>query len=337
MNDHTLKRIQFQLDYLKDHRDSLVIDTDTHPTDLNILSGAILERYQATSNYYHGRPISTEELILEMDLAGVDMALSWQNPAAITYTTDLQENFELLLRANKYIFESAEKYPQRIIAAGWTDPKALGLENALKLVDICTQEFGFFIVKMNPAQNSYPIDSDEVMLLVDKIVGLKAIPAFHYGGDTPYTPPEGLAKVASRHPQHPIIAVHMGGGGSHYVHGEEQYLKTRELGLKYPNIVFPISAKRDAHIESDLITYQLAGEPFSRNLFCASDAPYGRMTWNYGGYQRMFESLMNSKHPDKRIQENVGFFTEESAQNYKGRNFVDFTLKYYSEFLDNLT
>jgi predicted TIM-barrel fold metal-dependent hydrolase len=130
------------------------------------------------------------------------------------YGSDLQVNFEVRAAANQYVAKSADSYPNRIIPAGWTDPKALGLEGALKLAETCVQELGFPLVKMNPAQNAFPIDSPEVMTVLDRIVELGAVPAFHFGADTIYTPATGLQKVAQRHPDHPLVAVHMGGGGA---------------------------------------------------------------------------------------------------------------------------
>ncbi len=334
MNKETLHRIEKQLDFLERNKNHLTIDADTHLTDLSQLEGDILTKYRSSPNYYHGRPISAEDLLREMKMAQVDMSLIWQNPAATVYTDDQVQNFTNLLAANTYIYESAQAYPEKFIPAGWTDPKALGVEKALKMVAICLQELGFFIVKMNPAQNAYPLDSEEVVVVVDKIISLGGVPAFHYGADTPYTTPEGLEKLAKRYPDQCLMAVHMGGGGAGYVEAEEHYLKTRKLGLEYPNLFFPLSAKRDTHIESDLITYQLAGKPYKHNMACASDAPYGRQTWNFGGYRAMLRSLMDEEnHVDKRIRKNTALFNEEMIQNFMGRNFAEFTIKGYKKFL----
>lgn len=335
MKKEIIDKIGVLLDFLKNNKDKLVIDTDTHVTDLKALTGTIKAKYLSTPNYYQGRPISTQELLTEMNMAGVDMSLIWQNPASICYGEDLDANFKMLLEANRHILNSFLAHPTRFIPAGWTDPKALGLSNAIRLIKILMNEFGFFIVKMNPAQNAYPMYSDMVIECVNEIVSLGGVPAFHYGADTPYTPPEDLEKIAALHPQIPVIAVHMGGGGAGYIEGEETYLKTRELGLRMPNIKFILSAKRDTHIESDLITYQLAGAPFKNNIFCASDAPYGRQTWNFGGYDRMFRSLMNGiRHTDKRLHENPTLFSEQDVNNYLGGNFAQFVVEWYGRFLD---
>lgn len=330
-------RIIAQKNYLEKNRNKLVIDADTHATDTLNMHPELRKQLRAEENYYHGRPVSAEDLITEMDMAGVDMALIWQNPAATLYGFDQTMNFLALLEANRYIYEVSLLHPKRFIPAGWTDPKALGSDLAKKLVSICVEEFGFAIVKMNPAQNAFPIDSDLVTDVLDHIVRLGAIPAFHFGADTEYTPAEGLGILARRNPNHPIIGIHMGGGGASYPGAEELYQKARRLGLEHPNIRYVLSAKRDTHIESDLITYTLAGEPFCKNIFCASDAPYGRMTWNFGGYRAMFASLVNGeKHTDSRVRNNSALFTEAIVQQYMGGNFAGFMIDAYNRLLNDL-
>ncbi|MBS0001161.1 MAG: amidohydrolase family protein [Cyclobacteriaceae bacterium] len=330
MENSTLERMNIQLDFLKRNRNNLVIDADTHITELENLPPDLLEKYRQSRNYYHGKPISAEDLLAEMEMAGVDMSLVWQNPAVTPYEKDKEVNFQQLLKANRYIAEMAGKYPEKLIPAGWTDPRALGLEKALELTEYCIQELGFPIVKMNPAQNAYPIDSDEVIGVVEKIQEHKAMAAFHYGADTLYTPAEGLEKIAKSFPETRIIGVHMGGGGAGYLEGEALYLKTREMGLTNKNLFFIQSAKRDTHIESDFITYTLAGEPHNRQIACASDAPYGRQTWNFGGYRLMFASLVNAEHhTDSRVRENPELFNTDMIKNYMGRKFEELVIGGY--------
>ncbi len=325
MNPTTIEAITRLAIQLETQAEALVIDADTHVTDPASLAGTTRERFETTQNYYHGRPISAEDLVRELDMAEVDMALIWQNPAATPYIGDPESNTQALWAANRYVKQSAERYPDRLIPAGWVDPRACGGDNALAMVRSLIVDYGFFVVKMNPAQNQYPIDSPEVLALVDAIVELGAVPAFHFGADTEFTPAEGLRQVAARHPGHPLLAVHMGGGGAGYVAAESLYAAARRLGLECPDIHYVLSAKRETHIESDLVTYQMAGEPFCHHLFCASDAPYGRIAWNFGGFRAMFRSLADgARHTDPRMQEHPGLFPPEAVQNYLGGNFARF-------------
>lgn len=301
-----------------------VIDADTHITDVDAARPAIRERYFASAEYFHGRPNSAEDLLCELDLSGVDMALSWQDPGSTAYGEDQDANAEALLQANRYVFESARRHPARIVPAGWTDPQACGVRNAVRIAESCVREFGFFIVKMNPAQNAYPIDSAAVQAVVDRIVDLGAVPAFHFGADSPFTPAAGLERHLLRHPGHPFIGVHMGGGGASYEGGEQLAQEARRLGLTYPQLRYILSTKRDTHMETDLLLYQRAGPPFSENLFCASDAPYGRVSWNFGGFRQMLRTL-EIRNPD--------VFTPEVSANFLGRNFARFAVEGFERLL----
>ncbi len=329
------KKISDLISYLETNRGMLVIDADTHASDTENLHPSIAGRFKSAPDYYHGKPASAEDLLQEMEMASVDMSLIWQNPAATWYSENENENYDSLLAANRYILDATVKYPENFIGAGWTDPRALGIEKALSLVDTCIQDFGFLVIKLNPAQNGFLIDSEPVFTILDRIIEMGGIPALHYGADTPYTPAEGLSRLAERYPDQAIIAVHMGGGGAGNRQAEEQYHKSREIGLRHPNIRFILSTRRDTHTESDLIAYQLAGEPFSRNLFCASDAPYGRMTWNFGGYRWMILSLMDHEsHTDERVRQSPGLFNEEDMRNYLGANFAEFIIDGYKKLLN---
>ena len=180
---------------------------------------------------------------------------------------------------------------------------------------------------MNPAQNAYPIDSDMVLEVVDAIVAHGAVPAFHFGADTKYTPASGFERVARRHPDHPIIGVHMGGGGGHFVESDPLYLDARQVGLRCPNIFYVLSAKRDTHIESALISYRAAGAPFSRNMAVASDAPYGRVAWNFGGFRGLFASMRDgTAHTDPRLRDNPDLMNAEAVQDFMGRNIADLVI-----------
>ncbi|MBM3759885.1 MAG: hypothetical protein FJW36_06520 [Acidobacteria bacterium] len=304
MQPHVLSLLEF----LDQNQNRSVIDADTHITN------TVRYPHRQTPHYYHGRSLSAEDLISEMDRANVTLANTWQNPAATTYTEDPLFNYEALLEANAYVWRSAKAYPRRLIASGWTDPKACGVDNARRIVDQCIHKFDFLIVKLNPAQNRYPIDSPEVIAVVDHIVAAGGIPAFHFGADTPFTPASGLETIALRHPTTKILAVHMGGGGASYLEAEDQYHASRELGLRCKNIHYVLSALRDTHIESNLKAHYPHD---SHRVFCASDAPYGRISWNFGGFRAMFDTL---PFDQQTIQGHLGsFFAQFILDGYRNR------------------
>lgn len=316
-------QIARRIDFLSEHAHSIVIDGDVHPSDRAALPDAVRERIDADPDYYHGKPLLSEQLLAKMDIAGIDMALCWQNPAVLSYGDDLEANGALLTASNERIAALARRYPERVIPGGWTDPKALGTARAIELARHCVEDLAMPVVKMNPAQNQYPIDDQMVADVVDAIVELGAIPAFHFGSDTPFTPPAGLGRIAKRHPHHPVIGVHMGGGGGHFVEAEPTYQAARALGLAHPNIFYILSAIRDEHIESALIAYAAAGEPFSLNLAVGSDAPYSDMTWNFGAFRALFKSLANGKaHGDRRLAASPDLFDKATVSRFMGGNFA---------------
>ncbi|MEM9107886.1 MAG: amidohydrolase family protein [Pseudomonadota bacterium] len=326
LTEYARRVVERRLLHLQQVRDTVTIDADTHPTD-PVAARSVWGDRMDDPNYFHGKPISGEQLLAEMDLADVDMSVSWSNPSCIPYGDDQEKNHEMLFAANAYISDLAKRHPDRIIPAGWVDPKATGISNAIKQVQTCVAEWGFPIVKMNPAQNAYPIDSEIVIEVVDAIVAEGAVPAFHFGSDTKYTPASGFQRIAQRHPEHPIIGVHMGGGGGHFVESDALYLEARALGLLCPNIFYVLSAKRDAHIDSALVSYRAAGEPFSRNIGVASDAPYGRIAWNFGGFRGLFAAMRDgAKHTDPRLRNNPDLMNADAVQDFMGRNTADLVI-----------
>ncbi|WP_172294239.1 amidohydrolase family protein [Pseudoruegeria sp. HB172150] len=315
-------RITARLNYLEKHGMTLAIDGDVHPTPFANLPQDIAQKVRSDPGYYHGRPLLQEDLIATMDLADVDMALCWQNPAVLRYGPDKDENHASLRKANKAIAQAAIDHPTRVIPAGWTDPKALGTDNAKTLARDCVTEFAMPVVKMNPAQNEYPITDPMVLEVVDEIVSLGAVPAFHFGSDGPYTPPEGLEEIAKRHPDVPVIGVHMAGGGGHFVHSEENYLKARALGLRQPNVFYVLSAKRDPHIESALLAYVAAGEPYCRNIVAGSDAPYGNMLYHFGGFRALFDGMSGGSYTDPRLKDDPNLMSQQMIDGFMGGNLA---------------
>ena len=317
------EQIRARMEWLAAVGERLVIDADVHPSARQSLPAPIAERIADDPNYYHGRPLLEEDLERTLDHAGVDAALCWQNPAVTLYVDDPEENARRLGAANEDIARLGRRLPQRVIPAGWTDPKALGTAAAVALAERCVQELAMPVVKMNPAQNAYPIDDPMVMDVVDAIVALGAVAAFHFGADTPYTPVEGLAAVAERHPEHPLIAVHMGGGGAAFVEAEATYQGARALGLRRSNLFYVLSAKRDTHIESALISYAAAGAPWRHNIAAASDTPYSGMVWNFAAFRALFETLREgATHGDPRLAADPTLFDEDTIAGFMGGNLA---------------
>jgi predicted TIM-barrel fold metal-dependent hydrolase len=168
----------------------VIIDADTHisPTGEDAMA------------------ITTKELVRRLDRAGVDRALTWLRPP---YMREIDDS-------NAYVYEATQRYPDRILGFGWADPH-LGLENAKEAIRRCIDDYQFYGVKLNGAQNSYYIDDPKLSLpLVEEIAKTGKLLAFHVGTDAyETTHPFRVAKVARMFPDLQILMVHMGGVAHH--------------------------------------------------------------------------------------------------------------------------
>lgn len=94
-----------------------------------------------------GVSIGVDELLRRMDRAGVYKAVTWLQPPYLRHIDD----------ANRYVYEAARAHPDRILPFGWADPN-LGVDKAKDMVRRCIDEYDFYGVKLNGAQNSFYID-----------------------------------------------------------------------------------------------------------------------------------------------------------------------------------
>jgi uncharacterized protein len=153
-----------------------------------------------------GNSIKIDELLRQMDKAGVDKALTWIQPP---YWRSTRES-------NEYVYQATKDHPDRILGFGWADPN-LGLEYAKDEVKRCIYDYGFYGVKMNGAQNDFMIDDPHIaMPIVEEIAKTGKMMAFHIGGDSPEnTHPFRMAKIARAFPETKMFMVHMGGAHFH--------------------------------------------------------------------------------------------------------------------------
>jgi predicted TIM-barrel fold metal-dependent hydrolase len=161
----------------------MIIDADTHiaPT---------------------GGEFALEEHLKRMERAGVDKTLTWLKPDY--QGTGIEGH-------NRYVYDAMRKYPDKILGFGWADP-TVSVEHAKRMVQVCTEEYGFYGVKLNGAQNNYTIDDRDLALPVIEVIARtgKAL-AFHIGPDAyERTHPLRARKIAQLFPELTILMVHMG-------------------------------------------------------------------------------------------------------------------------------
>lgn len=156
-----------------------------------------------SSHKFDGLAITADELLEQMDRAGVDKALIWLKPP---YNKDIEPE-------NKAIAEAYDAHRDRFLGFGWTNPR-LGVDYARDMVTKCYEEYGLLGVKFNGAQDDYVIDDDDILPVIEHAARFGKPIAFHIGVDFPEnTHPYRLGRIAKRFPDTDFILIHIGGAG----------------------------------------------------------------------------------------------------------------------------
>jgi predicted TIM-barrel fold metal-dependent hydrolase len=220
-----------------------------------------------------GVNIQAGELLRRMDYAGVDKALTWLQP---TYFPDVDAG-------NALVYEATRKHPDRILGFGWADPH-FGLDAAKDQIKRCIEEYGFYGVKLNGAQNWFYIDSQDMALpLIEEISKTGAILAFHIGTDAyEATHPYRLAKIARWFPETQILCVHMGGVAFHDLSDA-----AIEAAQECPNITLIGSGVRAVNILKAI--KKLGAE----RVCFGSDTPFAIMHVELAMYEALMKDEVN--------------------------------------------
>lgn len=145
--------------------------------------------------------ITAPELMDQMDRCGVDRALVWLKPP---YNKDIDPE-------NRAVYQAMRDFPHRLLGFGWVNPR-LGADHARDTIRRCFEEYGFYGIKFNGAQDDYVIDDATILPLIEAAAGYGKPIAFHIGSDFyENTHPYRLGNIAGRFPETQFIMVHMGG------------------------------------------------------------------------------------------------------------------------------
>jgi predicted TIM-barrel fold metal-dependent hydrolase len=157
-----------------------------------------------SSHKFDGAAITAAELIAQMDRAGVDKALVWLKPP---YNKDIEPE-------NHAIYQAAKQHAGRLLPFGWANPR-LGASATSDTIRRCFEEYGFYGIKFNGAQDDYVIDDPKLALpAIEQAAAYGKPIAFHIGADFyENTHPCRLGRIAAAFPQIPFIMIHMGGAG----------------------------------------------------------------------------------------------------------------------------
>ncbi len=228
--------------------------------------------------------MTIDQLLSAMDRAGVDKALTWLRPP---YMRDIGP-------ANKYVYEAVQGHPDRILGFGWADPH-LGIDKMRDEIKRCIEEYGFYGVKLNGAQNSFYIDSDFAMPLIEEIAKSGKLLAFHIGTDAyEATHPYRLGKIAQRFPETQILMVHMGGVGFHDL--SNAAIEVLEDNL---NITAIGSAIRPVNI---LKAIKRLG---SKRVCFGSDTPFNLMYVEVATYNALLDGEVTPKERTDVMYSNI--------------------------------
>lgn len=181
-----------------------------------------------SSSKFDGLAITADELIHQMDRAEVDKALVWLKPP---YNKDIEPE-------NRAVYEAAQRYGERLLPFGWANPR-LGAESTRDTIKRCFEEYGFYGLKFNGAQDDYVIDDAKLVLpFVEQVAAYGKPIAFHIGSDFPEnTHPYRLGTIAAAFPETQFIMIHMGGAALPALDRA-----AIETAARYPNITIISSA-----------------------------------------------------------------------------------------------
>lgn len=232
----------------------MIIDADTHISAVKFDSLAI----------------DADELVRRMDAAGVDRSLVWLKPP---YDRDVP-------RENAAVFDAVRRFPDRLLGFGWANPR-LGRDQARAEIRRCLEEYGFYGVKFNGAQDDYRIDTPEILELVRIVVERKKAVAFHIGADAPEnTHPFRLGKIAEQFPRGVFLMVHMGGAAL-----PPLAAAAIDTARAHPNICVIGSAITEMEIAAAI-------DALGADRVCfGSDTPFRLMRVQLAMYRALIESL----------------------------------------------
>jgi uncharacterized protein len=232
-----------------------------------------------------GNSITIDELLRRMDRAGVDRALTWIQPPY----------WRLTQESNRYVYEAARNHPDRILGFGWADPNC-GLQYAMDEAKRCIEEYGFYGVKLNGAQNEFYIDDPVKSLpIIEYVASARRLLAFHIGGDSPeHTHPFRMAKIAKSFPDTKMLMVHMGGAHFHDL-GNAAIEFTKEC----PNITIIGSTIRSQPLLKAIKTLG------AHRVCFGSDAPFELIHVEVAKYNALLDKEITAKEKSMIMGGNI--------------------------------
>lgn len=232
-----------------------IVDADTH------ISG------EST-----GKRINAEELLRRMQTARINKALVWLHP------NQSEDEYCDEDAQNAYIADAVSRFPGAFLPMGWLNPRKLRSRSDIRSrVRRLTEEYGFYGIKLNGAQNYYDLaDADLVMPAIEEIAETGCVLAFHSDSGS-YTRPEKIGSIAGAFPETRILLVHM---------GQTANDEAIEAARQHPNITLIGSGMKDYGYVA-----KACRELGADRVCFGSDAPFGDMRTVLSAYKKAVGDL----------------------------------------------
>lgn len=133
---------------------------------------------------------------------------------------------------NEEVNEAYKQYPDKIIPLAWINANLL--ETAYADAEHYLKDEGFAGLKMQPLFDGFTADSPAVDPIME-IAGKYKKPVFIHCGHPPFSLPWQIGLLAERHPDVPIVMIHMGHGHGVYIDASITMAK------KFDNLYLEIS------------------------------------------------------------------------------------------------
>lgn len=133
---------------------------------------------------------------------------------------------------NEETAEAYRQHPDKILPVVWVNP-AEG-QTAYDMLEHYIRDEGFVGAKLQPLFDAYTAD-DECVDPVAEICRKYGRPMFIHCGHPPYSLPWQIGLLAERHPDVPMVMLHMGHGHGVYIDG------TIKMARKYDNLYLECS------------------------------------------------------------------------------------------------
>ncbi len=133
---------------------------------------------------------------------------------------------------NEELLAAWKVLPERIAPLCWVN--ANQGRDAYAMLEHYLRDEGFAGVKMQPLFDAFTADSPAVDPIID-IARACGRPVFIHCGHPPFSLPWQIGLLAERHPDVPMVMIHMGHGHGVYIEG------SINMALKYDNLFLEVS------------------------------------------------------------------------------------------------